>query len=137
MIPWPGTFTHWHRDNGSTLRLIVGNITPLDDVLVEIASKDYSQASYVAPVLVDAKMDNLAELRATPKNTPVKRPPPHSQRPIWWLPGIVIRAEEDGLIVAAKEGAVRIEQIQPAGKKMMQVYEFLRGYPIKQKDKLG
>jgi methionyl-tRNA formyltransferase len=39
--------------------------------------------------------------------------------------------------VAAKEGAVRIEQIQPAGKKMMPVHDFLRGYTIKQGDRLG
>jgi methionyl-tRNA formyltransferase len=49
----------------------------------------------------------------------------------------VIRAEENQLIVAAKEGAVRIDQIQPAGKKMMPIHDFLRGYPIKSGDRLG
>ena len=137
MMPWPGTFTHWHRDNGSILRLILGNVTPLDDSLMEIVGDDFNHALYVDPILFDAKMDNLAELKATPKKTLVKRPLPHTQRPAWWQPGIVIRAEGDDLIVAAKEGAVRIGQIQPAGKKMMQAHEFLLGYPIKQKDKLG
>ena len=137
MVPWPRAFTHWNRDNGSPLRVIVGDMTPLIDSLQELIREDFSQAVYVAPVLVDAKMDNLAELKATPKDVPNKRPPPRSQRPAWWQPGVVIRAEENDLIVAAKEGAVRIEQIQPAGKRMMQVHEFLRGYPIKQGDKLG
>jgi len=112
-------------------------MVPLDDSLRKLESEDFSQAFYVAPILIDAKMDNLAELKATPKDVPNKRPPPRSQRPAWWQPGVVIRAEENDLIVAAKEGAVRIEQIQPAGKRMMQVHEFLRGYPIKQGDKLG
>jgi len=137
MIPWPRAFTNWKRDNGSSLRLILGDMVPLDDSLRELENEDFSQAFYVAPVLIDAKMDNLAELKATPKNVPDKRRPPHSQRPAWWQPGVVIRAEENDLIVATKEGAVRIEQIQPAGKRMMQVHEFLRGYPIKQGDKLG
>jgi len=144
-IPWPRAFTNWHRENGSTLRLILGDMTPLDDSLQELISEDFSQASYVSPVLIDAKLDNLAELMATPKGIPVKRPPSPaslsssspSQRPAWWQPGVVIRAEGNDLIVAAKEGTVRITQIQPAGKRMMQVHEFLRGYPIKQGERLG
>jgi len=137
MVPWPRAFTHWHRDNGSILRVIMGDMAPLDDALQELISEDFSHAPYVAPVLFDAKMDNLAELRAMPKEMPVKHRPSCSHRPTWWKPGIVIRAEGGDLIIAAKEGAVRIEQIQPAGKRMMQVYEFLRGYPIKQGDRLG
>jgi len=137
MVPWPRAFTDWNRENGSTLRLILGDMTPLDDSLEELVSEDFSQVPYVAPVLFDAKMDNLAELKATPKDVPVKRRTPRSKRPAWWKPGVVIRAEENDLIVAAKEGAMRIEQIQPAGKRMMWVHEFLRGYPIKQGDKFG
>lgn len=138
-VPWPRAFTHWHRENGSALRLILGDMTPLDDSLHGLISEDFSQAVYVAPVLVDAKMENLAELKAMPKNTPpVKRHLPRSQhRPTWWQPGVVIKAEGNDFIIAAQEGTVRIEQIQPAGKRMMQVREFLRGYPIKQRDKLG
>jgi len=138
MVPWPRAFTNWNRDNGSPLRLILGDMTPLDDSLRELESEDYSQAFYVSPVLIDAKLDNLAELMATPKDAPpVKRRSSHSKRPTWWQPGVVIRAEGNDLIVAAKEGAVRIKQIQPAGKRMMQVHEFLRGYSMKQGDRLG
>ena len=139
-VPWPRAFTHWLRDNGSSLRLILGEITPLDDELQEWAIEDFSRAFYVSPILTDAKMDNLAELKATPKepeNMFAGRGQPCSQRPTWWKPGVVIRAEENDLIVAAKEGTVRIEQIQPAGKRMMQAREFLRGYPIKQGDRFG
>ena len=140
MVPWPRTFTDWHRKDGTTLRLILGEITPLDDSLSELFSEDFSLPLFVAPVLIDAKLANLAELKATPKETtrvPAKRPPPSPHRPSWWEPGVVIRAEGTDLIVAAREGAVRIEQIQPANKKMMLIPDFLRGYPIKPGDKLG
>lgn len=137
MMPWPRVFTHWHRENGSVLRLIIGDMTPLDDSFAELVSEDFSQAFYVDPILFDAKLDNLAELKAMPKTMPVKRPLPRTKRPEWWLPGTVIRAEENDLIIAANEGMVRIKQIQPAGKRMMPIHEFLLGYPIKPKDKLG
>ena len=136
-VSWPRAFTHWHREEGSPLRLIVGEMTPLDDSLLELKRKDYSQVPFVAPVLTDAKMGNLATLKAMPNITTTKRRSTESQRPPWWKPGIVIHAEEGILIVAAHEGSVRIEQIQPAGKKMMPVRDFLRGYPIKEGDQLG
>jgi methionyl-tRNA formyltransferase len=136
MVPWPRAFTDWHREDGFTLRLILGEIHPLDNEFKELINEDYSMPIFVAPVLTDAKMDNLAELKAAPVNPPIK-PHPHLRRPAWWKPGVIIRAEGDELIVAAADGMIRISQIQPAGKKMMPVRDFLRGYPIKQGDKLG
>jgi methionyl-tRNA formyltransferase len=137
-VPWPRAFTDWHRSDGSTLRLILGAVTPLDDSLQELEFDDFSHSAFVDTVLVDAKMDNLADLMATPNVAPSKwhkRRSSHPRRPAWWQPGVVIRAEEGVLIVAAKEGAVRIEHVQPAGKKMMSTHDFLRGYPIKQRDR--
>jgi len=140
MVPWPRTFTDWHREEGLPLRLILGKVIPLNDSLLELESADFSQGPFATPILVDAKLDNLANLKATSKELkkkPNKPRPSSSQRPSWWNPGVVIRAEGNDLIVAAKEGAVRIEQIQPANKKMMPVHQFLCGYTIKQGDKLG
>ena len=135
---WPRAFTDWEREEGSPLRLILGAMTPLDDSLSEIISENFNQMSFVAPILTDAKMNHLADMRSTPKKTAaVKRRSRYSSRPSWWKPGTVVKADGNHLIVAAKEGAVRIEQIQPAGKKMMQTRDFLRGYPIKQGDILG
>jgi len=137
-VPWPRAFTDWHRHDGSTLRLILGAITPLDDSLRELEFDDFSQAAFVDTMLVDAKMDNLADLLATPDvASPKRRRSSHPHRPEWWKPGVVIHAEEGILIVAAKEGAVRIEHVQPAGKKMMPIHDFLRGYPITQKDRFA
>ncbi|MDR0328192.1 MAG: methionyl-tRNA formyltransferase [Planctomycetaceae bacterium] len=134
---WPRAFTDWHREEGTPLRLILGAMSPLDDSLQELASEDYHQKSFVEPVLTDAKMDNLADMKSAPEIVTAKRRSHLSPRPSWWQPGVVIRAEENLLIVAAQEGTVRIEQIQPAGKKMMPIHDFLCGYPIKPGDRLG
>lgn len=42
-------------------------------------------------------------------------------------PGEVLGAEQDGLIVACGDGAIRLLQVQPAGKKRMTAGEWLRG----------
>jgi len=52
-------------------------------------------------------------------------------------PGIVVRCENGELAVSCKDGAVAIELLQPAGKRLMSAEEFLRGYPIQVGDRLG
>ena len=136
-LPWPRSFSDWHRANGGTLRLIFGGMTPLEDSLHVSIANNFSGTPFVAPILMDAKLDNLADLKTKVNDVSAKPHPQSSRRPAWWTPGVVIRAEGNDLIIAAGEGAVRIEQIQPAGKKMMSVQDFLRGYPIKQGDKFG
>lgn len=43
-------------------------------------------------------------------------------------PGTVAAAEGDRLLLAARGGQVRLEKLQPAGKKEMSAAEFIRGY---------
>lgn len=45
-------------------------------------------------------------------------------------PGTVVLAARDQLHVATGKGTLVIERLQPAGKRIMEVGEFLRGYPI-------
>jgi len=136
-IPWPRIFTDWHREDGSALRLILGKIVPLQDSLTELVAEQQLEQDAVPDLdMTDAKMDNLANLRATPRVVSAERDV-HVQRPAWWEPGMVIQADGGVLIVAALEGAVRIEQIQPAGRKMMQTHDFLRGYALKPGDKFS
>ena len=136
-IPWPRIFTDWQREDGSTLRLILGKIVPLRDSLTELAAEQRFEHDASSDVdMTDAKMDNLANLRATPRVVSAERNIP-AQRPAWWEPGTVIQAGEGILIIAAREGAVRIEQIQPAGRKMMQTHDFLRGYCLKPGERFG
>ena len=52
-------------------------------------------------------------------------------------PGTVIAVGEDGLEVAAGEGAVFIETLQLEGRRPLSVVDFLRGNSIQVKDKLG
>jgi methionyl-tRNA formyltransferase len=51
-------------------------------------------------------------------------------------PGTVLRADETGLLVAALDGAVKIERIQVSGSKPMSAVEFLRGHALRVGEKL-
>lgn len=57
---------------------------------------------------------------------------------IWWVeklsaggpaeePGTILAREPDGLVVACGEGAVKIIELQPEGKKRMSAHDFLQG----------
>jgi methionyl-tRNA formyltransferase len=86
-VPWPKTFTCWHRPDGDPLRLI------LDKVACE------SQASGEA--------------------------------------GTVLEAAGDRLVIATGTGSLRIESLQPTGKRALTTAEFLHGYPVKPGNRFG
>jgi methionyl-tRNA formyltransferase len=46
-------------------------------------------------------------------------------------PGTVIEASGERLVIAAGQGAIAVEAIQPSGKRIMSAGEFLRGYPVR------
>ena len=52
-------------------------------------------------------------------------------------PGTVLEAAGSRLVVAAGQGAVVLTSVQPAGKKLLKVQQFLRGYHVQPGDKLG
>ncbi|MBN1912411.1 MAG: methionyl-tRNA formyltransferase [Pirellulales bacterium] len=52
-------------------------------------------------------------------------------------PGTVIEASAGHLLVAAGQGAVSLRSVQPAGKRMMAVDEFLRGYHVQPGHRFG
>jgi methionyl-tRNA formyltransferase len=52
-------------------------------------------------------------------------------------PGVVLEAGENRLAVAAGEGVVDVQEVQPAGKRMLPAAEFLRGYQVKPGDQFG
>ena len=89
MVPWPGTYTFWHRQGGQPVRLIVGPVTAVD---------------YSGPA---------AE------------------------PGTVLEADRQRLVVAAGEGAVRLQVVQPAGRRPMDIEQFLRGNRVRPGDRFG
>lgn len=51
-------------------------------------------------------------------------------------PGTVVQAS-DALVVACGSDALRIEELQPAGKRMLSAAEFLRGYPVQTNHHFG
>jgi methionyl-tRNA formyltransferase len=52
-------------------------------------------------------------------------------------PGTVVLVDPQQLVIATTDGAISIEAIQPAGKRVLQIGEFLRGYPIKVGDRFA
>lgn len=52
-------------------------------------------------------------------------------------PGTVLRADADGIAVQTGDGALMLTTIQPAGKKAMEVEQFLRGSAIERGTALG
>jgi len=52
-------------------------------------------------------------------------------------PGTVVEAEADRLVIATGQDAVAPRSLQPAGKRMLQVDEFLRGYHVRPGDRFG
>lgn len=52
-------------------------------------------------------------------------------------PGTVLAAAGDQLHVATGSGVVAIEQVQPAGKRMLTAGEYLRGYGVRVGDRFG
>jgi methionyl-tRNA formyltransferase len=52
-------------------------------------------------------------------------------------PGSVIEAGNGRLVIAARQGAVAPKNVQPSGKRLLPVDEFLRGYRLRPGDRLG
>ena len=52
-------------------------------------------------------------------------------------PGTVLTASDESLVIATGEGALGIDALQPAGKRVLSTAEFLRGYPVRPGDRFG
>src|SRR5262249_13785819 len=52
-------------------------------------------------------------------------------------PGTIVEAAGERLVVATGAGRLAIEQVQPAGKRIMTAGELLRGYGLRAGDRLG
>ena len=53
------------------------------------------------------------------------------------LQGTVLEAAAGRLLVAAGRGAVLLRRVQPAGKRLLEIEEFLRGYHVRPGDRFG
>lgn len=52
-------------------------------------------------------------------------------------PGTILQADENGIVVVAGVGAVVLTELQPAGKKVMPVEQFVRGRRMEPGERLG
>jgi methionyl-tRNA formyltransferase len=52
-------------------------------------------------------------------------------------PGTVVEVGENRLVIATGEGVARLESVQPAGKRLLSIEEFLRGYRVQVGDRFG
>src|SRR5436190_5434490 len=98
--PWPGTFTFWRRPGQEPLRIVIDNVSVL--------GLGIRAAARVAGLDDPAVANSVGQPR--------------------YAPGQVIVSDGKQLIVATGEGGLAIAQIAPAGKRHMNVEEFLRGY---------
>ena len=113
--PWPGTYTFWHRPGEEPLRLAIDQVSVL--------GRGYQAAIRGAGLAPEAT--SLA---------PAGHLPPD---PLEHQPGHVMVCDGKQLIVATGEGGLSILALQPAGKKVMSVDQFLRGYHLRVGDKFG
>ena len=89
-VPWPKTFTYWHRSEAEPMRLILDRVT----------------------------------IDTTP-------------RPAGTVPGQVLEASADRLLIATGNHLQKIDSLQPAGKRILTAAEFLRGNPVRPGDRFG
>jgi methionyl-tRNA formyltransferase len=66
-----------------------------------------------------------------PVGAAVERPPQRA------APGTILEASGDRLVIAAGESALLPASIQPSGKRLLPIAEFLRGYHVQVGDRLG
>jgi methionyl-tRNA formyltransferase len=52
-------------------------------------------------------------------------------------PGTVLEAAAGRLLIAAGQGAVLPRRVQPAGRRLLEIEEFLRGYQVRPGDRFG
>ncbi len=87
--PWPNTFTDLVREGCDPKRLILDQVSVVNDV-----------------------------------------PEPQDS-------GTVVRCDPNTLWIATGDGVLSIEQLQPAGKRVMSIADFLRGHPVLESDRFG
>jgi methionyl-tRNA formyltransferase len=115
LVPWPKTFSFWHRTEGPPLRLI------LERVHVDAADevRDNQLLEY-RRLLLEGK-GTVGSTEAAPKIAP----------------GTVIEAGGNRLVILTGAGALAIDVLQPAGKRALQAEPFMHGYNVRPGDWFG
>lgn len=127
--PWPKTYTLWHRSTGEPLRLILEQVTVEPEGLSPASTKPQTGEllSATGEPLLSPVEDGTVEPTAS-KAAGEKTPPSST----FVAPGTVVQASGGRFVVACGQGLLRIDAVQPAGKRVMTAEEFLRGYPVRE-----
>ena len=107
--PWPKIFTNWHRKNATENN--AGDEPPMRLIIGRISPIEGEIADEILIKNVDISSNEI--------------------------PGTVMKADDHGMIVTTGDGLLQVHEIQPSGRKMMQVNAFLRGYPLRPGDRFG
>lgn len=108
MQPWPKAFSDWERPSQEPLRLIFTRVS-----ITRGEAPPIVRAGDAGDIVVVGKHTGQAG------EHPGDRPPP----------GLVVEAGPR-LVIEAGQDAIRVDEIQPAGRRPMTADEFLRGYPM-------
>ncbi len=109
--PWPKTYTYWHRAGGPPMRLILGHVQVVTTVRFDVPSGTVvvAQSGGIIPVRPDLEVE---------------------------IPIRLTRSEGE-LVIATGDRGLSILSLQPAGKRLMLVDEFLRGHGVQIGDRFG
>lgn len=124
--PWPGTYTFWHRVGHPPLRIVLDRVSVLG-LGVRAAARVTGWPAHTSQGVREGDEDVRGE--APPGEATVA--------PDRFRPGEVIVSDGKQLIVATGEGALSLLAVAPAGKRHMAIDEFLRGYRVREGDRLG
>jgi methionyl-tRNA formyltransferase len=116
--PWPGTYTFWHRAGHPPLRIVLDRVSVLGRG-VRAAARVAGWPAHAAHAAPHEEHADAAEASEG------------------YHPGEVIVSDGKQLIVATGEGALSLLAVAPAGKRHMAIDEFLRGYRVREGDRLG
>lgn len=109
--PWPRTFTYWHREGAAPMRLILGRVEVVTTVHFDAppGTVIVAQSGGIIPVRPDLEVE-----------IPIRLP-----------------RSEGELVILTGDRGLSIHTLQPAGKRLMSVDEFLRGHPVQVGDRFG
>lgn len=109
--PWPKTYTFWRRASGPPVRLILGRVEVVTTVRFDVPPGTVTVAQSGGIVLVRPEED---------EDLPIRLPRSAGE-----------------LVVATGHRGLAIHSLQPAGKRLMHVDEFLRGHHVQPGDVFG
>lgn len=112
MNPWPGAYT---RYNGRILKIHSAAVQP---------SADNETSSRIRPDHADSEAGILSSRKSEYGSGPAV------------LPGTIVEVTKRTLKIQTGDGVLSVLELQPEGKKRMQIDAFLRGYPAAEGERL-